>query len=449
MQIEFIGAVDNEVTGSGSIITARDGNQILVDFGMFQGSEQLIKKNYDLLAFHPPALQAVFLTHAHLDHCGRLPLLVYGGYFGKIYMTEPTKALINIILNDSAKIAEQDIKKEPLYTSDEVRKLLDMVEVVRYDQEISVGSFKAIYRNAGHILGSSSIEIIDISAETQTKIVFSGDLGNTPQNIEKPTRYVDSADVVIMESTYGDSLHPVENPEEIIREEINTIEEKGGVLLIPAFALERTQEILHIIHHLKKEGKVSPETPVYFDSPMGIDETGVYMEYLDYFNDEIRNHKDIPFNFDGLILTYDSRDCKNIIGEPNPKVIIAGSGMLSGGRIMQHAANYLSQKDTRLLYVGYQAEETLGRDILEGLRNIIINDKQLSMNASIKEIKTLSAHADQSKLLSWLSHIKGVKTVFLNHGEENQRKVLAEKIKTDLGIKNVILPGYQQYNLLD
>lgn len=447
-QIDFLGAAGDEVTGSCYLLTADDGDQALVDFGMFQGRKELVDRNYDLLAFHPPALQAVFLTHAHLDHCGRLPLLIFGGFSGKIYMTAPTRAFVELILSDSALIAEKETTRLPLYTTEEVWKVLKMIEVVEYDDPIKVGSFEATFRDAGHILGSASIEIVDRVSDKPQKIVFSGDLGNTPQDIVKPTHYIKEADFVVMESTYGDSAHPAENPKQIVQEEINTIEETGGVLLIPAFALERTQEVLHILHHLKKDGAIKPQTPVFLDSPMGIDATAVYMEFMDYYNDEIRAHTDIPFNFDELIITDQARDSRNIINEPGPKVILAGSGMMSGGRIMHHAANYLSQSTTRILFVGYQAEETMGRDILDGAQSVIIDKKQIHVKAHVREIKTLSSHADQPRLMKWLSHIKGVKQVFLTHGEKNQRQVLAEKIKTDLYIPNVILPNHEESHSL-
>jgi metallo-beta-lactamase family protein len=443
-KIEFLGAGGNEVTGSCYHVIADDSSEILVDFGMFQGSEQLVKKNYDLLSFHAPALQAVFLTHAHLDHCGRLPLLVFGGFLGKIYMTEPTRSLIEIILSDSARIAEKDMKKEPLYTSDEVRKVLSMIETVKYNTEITVGSFKAIFRDAGHILGSSSIEITDISGDTQQKIVFSGDLGNTPQHIVKPTHYIESADFVVMESTYGDSSHPQEDPMSILQEEINTVEETGGVLLIPVFAIERTQEILHMIHHLKKDGLVGKETPVFLDSPMGIDATSVYMDFMDYYNDEIKQHENIPFNFEGLVITDNPFDSRNIIREKGAKVIVAGSGMMSGGRIMRHAEAYLPDDTTRVLFVGYQAEETMGREILQGAQSVRIQDKKTKVRATISEIKTLRSHADQPRLIKWLGHINGVKKVFITHGEKNQREALAEKIKEELHIPGVFLPENEE-----
>lgn len=438
-KIEFFGASGGEVTGSNYLVTADDNNQIVVDFGMFQGSKKMEEKNYETLPYNIPGLQGVFITHAHLDHTGRLPLLIFGGFKGKIYMTAPTRSFVEIILNDSARIAEKE-SVTPLYTQEEVWKVMNMIQTVEYDKPVNVGSFTATFRDAGHILGSSSIEITDNSNDKKDKIVFSGDLGNTPQSIVKPTHYIDSADYVVMESTYGDSAHPEEDAASIIQEEINIVENEGGVLLIPAFALERTQEILHIIHHLKNDGKVREDTPVFLDSPMGINATAVYMDFKEFYNDEIKSHETIPFNFEGLVITDNPRDSKDILRATPPKVIIAGSGMMSGGRILHHAQNYIEQGSTRILFVGYQAEETIGRDILEGIKQIVIDKKQFQVRAQIREVKTLSSHADLPRLLTWVSHIKGVKKVFLTHGELPQQENLRKEIKEKLKIEEIYLP---------
>lgn len=434
--ISFLGA-SGEVTGSSFLLTAQDNSQLLVDLGMFQGTKEVADLNYEPLKFNPSQVKGVVVTHAHLDHCGRLPLLVYKGFEGKVYMTAPTLALVEVILTDSAKIAEEKLDAVPLYGIEEVEKLLQMVEIVEYDKEVSFGPFTVTFKNAGHILGSASVEVIDRG--DNKKAIFSGDLGNTPEDIIKPTEYSDSADIVVMESTYGGRLHPKENPSDIIQEEINAVERDSGVLLIPAFSLERTQEILHRIYHLKKEKKIQADTPVFMDSPMGIRATDIFKHYREFYNEELQTHHDDPFNFEGLAVTADVRDSKDIIKAMEPKVIVAGSGMLTGGRILHHAVNYLPIKTTRLLFVGFQAEETLGRKILHGARNVWIGDKNVKIRGSIRET-TMSSHADQAKLLTWLKHIKGVKKLFIVHGDTEDRDLFAQKVKEELHIADIILP---------
>lgn len=444
-KITFLGAA-GEVTGSSYLVTAENESQLLVDFGMFQGPKEIADLNYEPLKFNPGNVQGVILTHAHLDHCGRLPMLVYGGFMGKIYMTAPTFALIEVILTDSAKIAQEKYNGAPLYGLEEVTKLLNMVEIVEYEKEVHFGTFKVTFKDAGHILGSASVEIIDKT--DNKKIVFSGDLGNTPEDIIKPTVYINDADIVVMESTYGDENHPPEDTEQILLEEINAIEKVSGVLLIPAFSLERTQELLHRINHFKKEGKIRQDTPVFMDSPMGIRATEIFKEFREFYNEEMQTHKKDPFSFEGLATTIDARDSKEIIKAMDPKVIIAGSGMLSGGRMLHHATTYLPMKTTRILFVGYQAEETLGRQILEGAKNVVINDKNITVRANVHAIKTMSSHADQTKLLDWLSHIKGVKKVFLTHGDTEQRKIFEQKIKETTPLTDITLPlNGQEYEV--
>ncbi|MBP6882267.1 MAG: MBL fold metallo-hydrolase, partial [Candidatus Levybacteria bacterium] len=303
---------------------------------------------------------------------------------------------------------------------------------------LTIGDLVVTFRDAGHILGSSSIEVVD--QKDKKKIVFSGDLGNTPEDIVRPTYFIDAADVVVMESTYGSSSHPDDVPTQILQEEINQTEKTGGVLLIPAFSIERTQEILHRIHHLKKEKKIKEDTPVFLDSPMGIRTTIIFRDFKEFYNEELRGHTDDPFSFEGLVVSENSRDSKEIIKAMNPKVILAGSGMLSGGRILHHAANYLGRDTTRLLFVGYQSEETLGRKVLDGEKKIMIDKQHVTVRAHIRQIESFSSHADQPKLMNWLKSMKGVQKVFLIHGEDPQRTALAAKIKSDLKINDIILP---------
>lgn len=440
-KIQFLGAA-GDVTGSNFLVTASDDSQMLVDFGMFQGTKTDVKENYKPLGFSPPQIKGVVLTHAHLDHCGRLPMLVMRGFTGKVYMTAPTFSLVEIVLRDAANIAEEKVDFEPLYGMDEVEKLLNMVEIVEYNKPFTFSSFRVVLKDAGHILGSASVLVTD--THDNMSIVFSGDLGNSPEDIVKPTEYFDRADFVVMEATYGDTIRPKDDPSQILLEEINAAEKDGGVLLIPAFSLERTQEILHKIHHLKKDGKVSADTPFFLDTPMGIRATAVFKNYKDFYNEELQSHFADPFTFEGLVITESAKDSKEILKAMEPKVIIAGSGMMSGGRIVHHATHYLSDPRTRILFVGYQAEETPGRKILEGTKSVWLDEKHVSVKAHVRRIESLSAHADQEKLLIWLSHIKGVKEVFLVHGEDEKRQVLANKIISGLHIQNIILPEVDQ-----
>lgn len=436
-KITFLGAA-GDVTGSNFLVTGANGSQMLVDFGMFQGRKEIVKLNYQELGFKPTDITGVILTHAHLDHCGRLPMLVFGGFTGKIYMTAPTFSLTEIVLTDAARIAEENMQYEPLYTIEEVEKILSQVEIVEYGKPFSFAGFTARLKDAGHILGSASVELTDNT--DNTTMVFSGDLGNTPEDLVRPTEYFDHADYVVMEATYGNADHPKDDPVQILTEEINAVEKSGGVLLIPAFSLERTQEILHKIHHLKKDGKVKADTPVFLDSPMGVRATSVFKNHKAFYNQELQSHFQDPFMFEGLVITENPKDSKEIIKAMEPKVIIAGSGMVSGGRMVHHAALYLPEPSTRILFVGYQAEETPGRQILEGKKSVWIDEKHVQVKARVRRIESFSAHADQTKLLNWFGHMHGVKTVFLVHGDTEQREVFAEKLKEAYNVPNIILP---------
>lgn len=440
------------VTGSSYWLEDHDSHGILIDLGMFQGMEEQKILNGRDLAFSAKDLEAMILTHAHLDHCGRMPLLVGAGFAGPIFMTEATRQLLELSLYDAAKVAKENDERrqthEALFVEEDVEKLLTHCRIVRYDKAFTVGRFEITMRDAGHILGSASIEIKYKNSKTQElkTIVFSGDLGNTPQDLIRPTEMIDEADLVVMESTYGDRAHSNEDPLKVIQGEINAIEESGGTLLIPAFSLERTQEILHRIDHLKKSKKIKNETPVFLDSPMAIKATMIFKHFADLYNQELANHAklDDPFDFPGLVLVEKGGESAKIKDIDRSKVIIAGSGMMSGGRIMRHAIDFLPLPTTRLLQVGFQAQGTVGRQIQDGAKKVKIYDEEVEVNAIVREVTSMSAHADQPRLMNWLSKIKGVQKVFLTHGEELPRLVLAEKIRNDLGITDVILPVMNQ-----
>lgn len=439
------------VTGSSYWLEDHDSHGILIDLGMFQGIEEQKAFNSQVLAFSAKNLEAMILTHAHLDHCGRMPLLVRAGFTSSIYMTEATRQLVELSLYDAAKVAKENDERrqthEALFTEEEVEKLLTHCRIVSYDRPFAIGNFEVTMRDAGHILGSASVEMVDKrEGNGSKKIAFSGDLGNTPQDLIKPTEPVTRADLVVMESTYGDRTHSNEDPLKVIQEEMNAVEASGGTLLIPAFSLERTQEILHRIDHLKKNKKVKDETPVFLDSPMAIKATMIFKHFAELYNQELADHVklDDPFDFPGLVLVEKGGESNKIKEIERAKVIIAGSGMMSGGRIMQHAIDFLPLETTRLLQVGFQAQGTVGRQIQDGAKKVKIYDQEVEIKARMREVTSMSAHADQPRLMKWLSKIEGVQKVFLTHGEELPRLVLSEKIKNDLGITDIVLPKMNQ-----
>ncbi len=441
MRIKFLGAAGT-VTGSSMMLTSQSNESILIDCGMFQGTPEVASLNRQAFEINPNELLSVILTHAHLDHCGRLPLLIKNGFNKDIWMTPPTSDITEISLYDTAKIAHSN-PGEPIYTSNDVDPTISLFKTQDYDHEFSVGPFKITFKNAGHIIGSACVEIIDSSAQNEfKKIVFSGDLGNSPEALIEPTETITSGDIVVMESTYGDRFHPVTRPQDLIEAEINKIEASGGVLLIPAFSIERSQEILHIISHLKSSGKVKNQTEVVFDGPMGEKVTAVFEKYKNYFNKELTDDmsRSDPFKFPGLNEIKNFEDSQHEVVEFGPKVVIAGSGMMSGGRILEYAAKFLPVPSTQLLFVGYQALGTIGRKILGGHKEIYIKGQKVMVNAQINEIQSMSSHADQKGLLAWLSTIKGTKKVILDHGEDPTRSIFAAKITEKLGINDITIP---------
>lgn len=448
MKIKFLGAAGT-VTGSCYVLTSDSGESLMIDCGMFQGPPE--KLNYENLDCDPSKLTAMLLTHAHLDHCGRLPTLLSKGFKGKIYMTPPTRDLTELSLLDTAKIASSQHNgktDKALFNRDQATKAIQRFELVNYHDPLELGAFTINYRDAGHILGSAILEIVDRKASSEIKkIVFSGDLGNSPEPLVMATEVTDSADVVVMESTYGDRIHPEGNPPDIIASEIKTIAQSGGTLLIPAFSLERTQELLHIIMHLKKDGKIPTSVPIYLDSPMGQRATAIYANYENDFNSHIQEDLkkgNNPFAFPGFVNVEGGRESESLHTDTTPKVIMAGGGMMTGGRIVDHAAFYLPLPSTRLLIVGYQGEGTLGRELLEGSKKVTIDRANIEVKAIVSNTQTMSSHADQKQLIDWLKNIKGVKKLFLTHGEDESRATLAKEITTDLGISNIILPVLNQ-----
>lgn len=441
MKIKFLGA-SGTVTGSSYVLTSGSGQSILIDLGMFQGPDEIDKLNYLPFDCDVSKLSGVILTHAHLDHCGRLPIIMTKGFNGSVYMTPPTRDLTELSLLDSAKIAKED-KSQILYTTADVINLVKQFVTIDYHKEIHVGDFIVTFYDAGHILGSASLEIVDKNPSSDIrKIIFSADIGNYPAYLEGSTEFIKAGDAVVIETTYGDRLHPVESPIDALQSEINAVEVNGGTLLIPSFSLDRAQELLHMIMHLKKEGKIQSETPVILDSPMAEKATKIYVNYPKLFNDHIENEYKLGqmFDFPGLEVTKDWRQSEALHSRTESKVIIAGAGMMTGGRIVGHAIYYLPNPSTRLMIVGYQGEGSLGRELLNGKTEVIIKGQKVLVNASVHDTQGLSSHADQKQLLEWLKSINGVKKLFLTHGDDHSRIGFQEKVREELGITDITLP---------
>ncbi|MBU1071218.1 MBL fold metallo-hydrolase [Patescibacteria group bacterium] len=429
MKIKFLGAAGT-VTGSCYWLQGDNGG-LVVDMGMFQGLNSR-KLNMKTPEIDVEKLNGVVVTHAHLDHGGRLPLLIKMGYKGKVYMTAATRDLLELSLHDTVKIS-QEYNKDSLFGEEEVEQLLSQVELLEIGEEKILGEFKVRFLRAGHILGAVSVMV-----EAKGKsVVFSGDVGTGESPLILPPEPPEKADVVILESTYGDRLHEDEDEEKILREEIEKVSRNKGVLLIPVFSIQRSQRILHLLDHIQRQGGLPGGMKVYFDSPMAIEATKIFGKYRQYYSRELADQakKDDPFNFPGLVVTRQAWEKKIIRKDKKAKIIVAGSGMMSGGRIMGHAKEYLPKPSTRLLIVGYQAKGTLGREIVDGERRVSIDGVRVEVNAKMRQIYSMSAHADQEQLLKWLSKIKGVKKVILTHGEDEPRRVLGEKVKTRFGLE--------------
>ncbi len=448
MKLTFYGGV-KEVTGANYLLESGD-TKILIDCGLHQSGSFCEEHNWDPFKYNPNGIAAVFPTHAHIDHTGRLPKLVKEGFVGKVYSTPPTKDFANLLLLDSEHILLQEAEKKnkpPLYGVREIEELMANWEAVPYHQEISVGPFKVTFYNAGHILGSS---IILVEAEGR-RIAFSGDLGNSPAPIIGPYEKLENLDVdyCVVESTYGNRLHK-KIPEGIVEDVIEETVKAGGALMIPAFAMERTQKLLFEMNELVENGRV-PRVPIFLDSPLAIKLTDVYKKHRNYF-DEATMHllsKDRAlFEFPGLKKTLTTQESKGINEVPTPKVIIAGSGMSQGGRILHHEKRYLPDPKSTILFVGYQAKNSLGRRIQEGNEKVKIHGEEIPVKCRRVSIEGYSAHADQNQLLEWLKPMRfGLKKVFAMQGEEEASDALVKKIIDDLAVSAEIPEENKAYEL--
>lgn len=426
MQVTFYGAC-REVTGS-NILVESGGKKILLECGFFQGSKLAEEHNYSPFPYNPTAVDAVIVGHAHLDHTGRLPKLVKEGFGGRVWSTGPTQELTQLVLEDTAKIMAEEKGVTPLYNKEDIEATMELFECLPYEERVEIApSLVLAFKNAGHILGSC---ITVLEAEGK-KLVYTSDLGNNPSQLLDPPVKVESANYAICESTYGGRTHEqASRRAQKLAGIINTTVAQNGVLLIPTFAIERTQELLHDIEHFCVINQC--RKPSFFlDSPLAQKVTRVFAKYPEYLSQKIRQfHQGADFfGIERLKITTTREESEAIHSQPNPKVIIAGSGMMNGGRILFHAQKYLSDPTNTLLIVGYQPLGSLGRRLIEGERQVKILGHLVTVKSKIESIRSYSAHADLPQLLEWLGGIGNCQKIFIVHGETDQSLTLAKELK--------------------
>lgn len=443
MQITFLGAA-REVTGSCYLLSTEKGN-FLVDCGIFQGKRE--EQTYEPFPFSPQEIRFLLLTHAHLDHSGRIPLLVRQGFRGKIYATLPTVELCQVLWLDTVKLMQEEIERlnrknrragrpeeHLLFTEEDVMKTMELFEPVGYDELLSQDGVEFVFRNAAHILGAATIEVW---AEG-TKVVFSGDLGPFNNVLEGSPPIIEEADFVVIESTYGDRRHRgLTETREEFAEVIQKALEGEGKVLIPSFVVDRAQRVLYELSLLKKS--LSFDCPVFFDSPMGAKVTGIYLKYRHLLAGEIQKLNldgENPFAFSDLRYVVTPEESKSI-NEKERAMVIAGSGMCSGGRIVHHLKHNLYRESTRIIFVGFQAQGTLGRILVDGAKKVRIMGEEIAVRAQISTINGFSAHADQEDLLRWAEYFKSRPTFFVVHGENNIAEEFA-RLLSERGFKTYV-----------
>lgn len=447
MRVEFLGAA-HEVTGSLTVLTV-NARRFLVDCGMEQGANVFENQELPVAASE---IECVLVTHAHIDHSGNLPLLYKRGFRGPVYATEETCNLLRIMLLDSAhiQVAEAEWKNrkakragggvfEPVYGIEDAEGLLTRLRPCRYDERIRVlEGVEARFTDIGHLLGSAAIEVWLAEAGQERKIVFSGDVGNRNQPILRDPMPVSDADYLLIESTYGDRLHerpPVDSPH-ALAEHLKRTFDRGGNVVIPSFAVGRTQEILYFLREIKLKGLVPGhrDFPVYVDSPLANEATAVFLQANpDHLDDEVRaliRAGVNPIWFDGLRTSVTADESKQINFDPEPKVILSASGMCEAGRIRHHLKHNLWRKESTILFVGYQAEGTLGRLLLDGAKRVKLFGEEIEVHAEIAVLPGVSGHADRDGLLEWLGKFERKPgTVFINHGDDASATAFVETLK--------------------
>ena len=475
MKITFLGATQM-VTGSNFLVET-PGKKFLVDCGMFQGREELEEENYNPFDYDPKEIDFMLLTHAHIDHSGRIPKLYNEGFSGPIYAQKATCDLCSIMLPDSGHIQEMEAEwknkkrlrkgqetKPPLYTAEDAIKSQELFVPVKYDEIIQVDeNIYVRFNDAGHMLGSSIIEVWTKEDGKETKTVFSGDIGNNDIPLLSSPTMIESCDYLVMESTYGSRLH-MKNDEkaEIFLDVVSETIDNGGTVVIPSFAVGRTQEILYELEKIKEKKhdeefnrkyKTLMKVPVYVDSPLAISATEIFKKNTDLFEDEIKEKIEAgnnPLEFPGLKFTRTADESKALNESQEPSIIISASGMCDVGRIKHHLKHNIWNPKSTILFVGYQAPGTLGHSIVNGAKKVTIFGEEMAVNARIEYIEGYSGHADQEWLMNFVySFISKPKHIFLVHGEDDSQTVLKNKILEGTGI-GVSIPEYgETYELSD
>ena len=468
MKIQFCGA-STGVTGSCHLITT-ENHKVLLDCGQFQGGKAQEALNYEDFPFDPAEIDYVILSHAHIDHCGRIPLLIKRGFKGSIYCTDATADLLDVMLKDSGYIHEKEAewknkkneragrpKVEPLYTFNDAVDSLTYVKPVLYDQLIELNEeMKIVFNDAGHILGSAITELWVTENDNVSKIVFSGDLGVMERPILRNPTIIKKADYVIMETTYGNRVHP-ENSMNVkaLMDIIRDTAAKGGTTVIPSFAVGRTQELIYKLNRVYETDngyrQAFENIMVYVDSPMATTATEVFKRNAQVFDNETKEYiakGDNPLDFKNLRFTRTSQESIWLNTNPEPKVIISASGMCDAGRIRHHLKHNLWNRKSSIVFVGYQAEGTLGRMILDGAKEVTLFGEKVQVNAKIYNLEGFSGHADKNGLLAWLKGFqKEPKHIFLVHGEPEAKEAFAETVEKELGYHPIVVKGNSEYVL--
>lgn len=448
LELNFAGGVGT-VTGANFILSYNE-SRLMVDCGMVQGVPGNDRLNRADFAYNPAQIDALVITHAHIDHIGRVPKLVRDGFRGSIYSTAPTKDLVALMLEDGARIVAEESRKadlKPWYTEEDVRQALSQWEVMPYHGEsVLAKEFSVRLLDAGHVLGSAMVHV-SVAGKT---VLFTGDLGNSPMPLLRDGEPAPESDYVIMESVYGDREHEstedrLEKLERIIEETIH----KKGTLIIPIFSLERTQEILFEINNMVESSKI-PFVPVFLDSPLAIKVTSIYQKYTNYFNQEARimAKSDDLFSFPGLKMTKTKDESKEINMVDGPKVIMAGSGMSHAGRVIHHERKYLGDPKSTILFVGYQGVGTFGRLLQSRPKKVNIFRQEIRVRAQIESIKGYSGHKDLSALLDFIEPIsKKVRRVYCTMGEIKSSRFLAQRLRDYQGVKAIVPTAGQTVEL--